>query len=220
MAYFRPYLEHTSDFDNEDQRRAWDSFYSHNVRPWGSVTDLGDVPFPDGSHILEAGCGNGKTVLALRQIGMHVTAMDFSSAAIDSVKDLEGVYAVRGDITDMPFPDDSFDGAVCFHVLEHLTSEGLLRAAEELDRVLIPGSYMMVKVFSEGDMRSGKGRHIDDSTVVRGNGIMYHYFTEGELEAAFGMMDIVSAEKHTQTTRFGTVRSRIHAVFRTRRIRV
>ena len=200
----------------QDQREAWDTFYGSNGRPWRGVSDIGDVPFPEGARVLEIGCGNGKTAIALKESGFRVTAMDFSQAAIDSCSDITGVEFICASVTDMPFPDDSYDGALAFHVLEHLTAEELRAAVSEIERVLHPGSHLVVRVFSADDMRSEKGTRFDDSTVVRGNGIMYHYFTEEELRKVFDRMDVVYMGTHTQNTRFGTVRSRIHAVFRTR----
>lgn len=199
----------------QDQREAWDSFYGSNVRPWRGVSDIGEAPFPEGARVLEIGCGNGKTAIALKESGFKVTAMDFSQAAIDSCSDIKGVEFVCASVTEMPFPDDSFDGALTFHVLEHLTADELRTAVSEIGRVLRPGSYLSVRVFSADDMRSEKGTRLDDSTVVRGNGIMYHYFTEEELREAFDCMDVVHIGTYAQNTRFGTVRSRIHAVFRT-----
>ena len=74
-------------------------------------------------------------------------------------------------------------------------------------------SYLMVKCFAEGDMRSSKGTVSGDS-VIRGNGILYHYFTEEELKSKLSMFGCVSIRTVEDRTRFGTVRRRIEAVFR------
>lgn len=199
----------------ENQRDAWESFYATNRRPWRGVTMIEHLPFPEGSHILEIGCGNGKTAVFLRGQGYKVTAMDFSQSAIDMCqssmdKDIEFVC---GDALCMPFADGSFDGAVSYHVIEHLTADEMKTAVSEIKRVLKKGSHLLIKVFSKGDMRSNKGERIDDSTVVRGNGILYHYFTEEELCQIFSEFECVDICTVEERTHFGEMRSRIEADF-------
>ena len=199
-----------------DQRDAWDSFYTDNRRPWRGVSDIGDVPFPDGGRILEVGCGNGKTVLALSKKGFRVTGVDFSLAAIGMCRETipsAGEF-VCASVTDLPFDEASFDGAVAFHVLEHLTADEMKAAVGELSRVLSPGSHLLLRCFAKGDMRSGKGKGMDDSTFIRGNGISYHYFEEDELISSFSSMECISISTEEEPTRFGTVRRRIAADFR------
>ena len=200
-----------------DQRSSWESFYSTNNRPWKGVADLKDVPFAEGSHILEIGCGNGKTAMALTDMGYRVTGVDFSESAIDMCRKIVkgNTKFLCADVQKMPFDDGKFDGAVIFHVLEHLTEEQQGTAVKEIERVLKNDSPIMIKAFSKGDMRSDKGIRIDDSTVIRGNGIMYHYFTKDELCQLFSGCICESISTINETTRFGETRSRIQAVFRT-----
>ncbi len=198
---------------NMEQSDAWESFYHSNNRPWRGMTDI-TVPFTEGSHILEVGCGNGKTSVALKSSGMKVTGVDFSQSAIEMCRriDSESEY-VCASATKLPFDDETFDGAVMFHVLEHLNGDERIKAVCEIVRVLRKGSHILIKVFSSEDMRSDKGERIDSSTVIRGNGIMYHYFTENELRQLFDRMTCPSIRTVEERTRFGEIRSRIEAEF-------
>jgi ubiquinone/menaquinone biosynthesis C-methylase UbiE len=59
--------------------------------------------------------------------------------------DLERARAmVKADITDLPFPDDSFDVILCSHVLEHVMDDR--KAMRELYRVLRSGGWALVLV--------------------------------------------------------------------------
>jgi SAM-dependent methyltransferase len=49
-------------------------------------------------------------------------------------------------LTSLPYPDASFDRALCLDVLEHLTYEDQPRALAELARVLKPGGVLFVSV--------------------------------------------------------------------------
>ncbi len=196
-----------------DQREAWESFYEDNHRPWRGVSDIGDVPFPPGGKVLEVGCGNGKTAVAMSKKGYSVVAVDFSESAVRMCRDTipDAGEFVCASFTSLPFDDSSFDGAIAFHVLEHLTDDELSIAVKELERVLKDGSHLLIKCFAKGDMRSEKGERVDDSTYIRGNGILYHYFEEQELVSRFSLFKVSSIMTVEDRTRFGTVRRRIEA---------
>jgi SAM-dependent methyltransferase len=87
-----------------------------------------DTRYPDGSSVLEAGCGVGaQTVTLLRNSpGTRFTSVDLSEESLDAAKaavQVAGCTNVEfqvADIFDLPFPDESFDHVfVCF-VLEHM----------------------------------------------------------------------------------------------------
>lgn len=52
--------------------------------------------------------------------------------------------SVRGDLTRLPFPNDSFDLLVCYHVLEHIRDDRVAMA--ELARVLRPSGTALIQV--------------------------------------------------------------------------
>jgi SAM-dependent methyltransferase len=113
-----------------------------------------DTAYPEGSSVLEAGCGVGAQTIALaaHSTGALITSIDVSEASV-----AEATKAVRAagignvtlrqaDIFDLPFPAESFDHVfVCF-VLEHLTRP--IEALSALKNILKPGGSITV---IEGD---------------------------------------------------------------------
>jgi SAM-dependent methyltransferase len=65
--------------------------------------------------------------------------LDYVSGDIDSP-----LAEVRMDATDMPFEDESFDFAICVHVLEHVLDDR--KAMSEFFRVLKPGGEAVFQV--------------------------------------------------------------------------
>lgn len=78
------------------------------------------------SKILEIGIGNGIASGYLRAQGFTVTTADF---AADLHPD------IVADVTNLPFPDNSFDTVACCEVLEHLPFSESLKGLSEIRRV-------------------------------------------------------------------------------------
>lgn len=80
---------------------------------------------------------------------------------------------VRLDVTDIPYPADSFDVICCSHVLEHVPDDR--RAMREFFRVLAPGGWAVLNVPISAD------RTVEDPSVV----------DPAERERRFGQRDHV-----------------------------
>jgi ubiquinone/menaquinone biosynthesis C-methylase UbiE len=114
----------------------------------------GDTFYPDGSRVLEAGCGVGAqtVILAKRSPGARFTSVDISPTSLAQARTaveqhgFTNVTFHEGDIFALPFDDTSFDHIfVCF-VLEHLAQPETALAA--LRRLIKPGGTLTV---IEGD---------------------------------------------------------------------
>jgi ubiquinone/menaquinone biosynthesis C-methylase UbiE len=136
----------------------------------GTLVDLlhADTAYPQGSAVLEAGCGVGaQTVtLAQRSPGARFTSVEISADSIAEARrrtDQAGLANVefrQADIFDLPFEAGSFDHVfVCF-VLEHLARP--VEALAVLKGLLRPGGTMTV---IEGD--HGSAYFHPDSTAAR-----------------------------------------------------
>ena len=91
---------------------------------------------PAGTRVLDAGCGEGVLVdeYAAR---LRITGVDANYAS---------GRVTTGSLMALPFPDASFDRALCLDVLEHLAFEDQPRALAELARILPPGGELFVSV--------------------------------------------------------------------------
>ncbi len=84
----------------------------------------------DVQTILDAGCGNGLIANELCD-SFQVTGIDSSLEALKYLK----CPAQQASLTQIPFPDKSFDLVMCNEVLEHLDNVSLHQAISELLRV-------------------------------------------------------------------------------------
>lgn len=75
-----------------------------------------------GELILEAGSGSGRFTTHALATGATIVSFDYSNAVEANYKvngDHSDLLLVQADIYNMPFPDDFFDKAFCFGVLQH-----------------------------------------------------------------------------------------------------
>jgi len=185
---------------------AWDRFYENSPRPWAGAVEL--PALGAGWRVLETGCGGGRLLLPLvrSRPDLALTGVDFSETALKGLaRQCPGIL-FQADVSALPFRDQSFDAALCRHVLEHLVSEGRKAAATELLRVARPGGRIFFEGFSTGDARFGKGRQVEPSTFARGDGISYHYFTAQEVGQLFSAARAVDPRERTWEERAGRTR--------------
>jgi len=126
---------------------------------------------------------------------------------------------VECELSMLPFHSEKFDAISCVHALSHMVAGERKTAALELVRVLRNGGYLFSEVFGLGDLRAGIGREVEPGSFLRGNGIMTHYFGEGELGRLFESLDAVGEAKSSEIVTYGTVTGRreiVRILFRKR----
>ncbi len=77
--------------------------------------------------------------LQLSRLFRAQPSLDYLSADLKSPRAM-----VKMDITDIPYPDHTFDVIYCSHVLEHVPDDR--KAMRELHRVLKPGGWAILQV--------------------------------------------------------------------------
>ena len=189
-----------------EQRELWDGLYRANGRAWRGNSRVPD-PFDGRGDALDLGCGNGKTVSTLIDMGYAVTGVDFSREAVDLCRGRFGDTAVFKvcDVSELPFGDGSFDYVTAVHVLEHIEDADMRAVADDISRVLRPGGCVFVRSFTPTDMRSGSRS---------GEGIRYIHRYPDEIAGCFRWLGTEVARRGDEPTRFGTVRSRAECLFR------
>jgi SAM-dependent methyltransferase len=101
-------------------------------------------------RILDAGCGNGRYLKAMRKFAgpdAEFCGCDLSEKMLERAarrfKD-RAPALLAADVTRLPYADNSFDAVVCGWVLEHLPDPAL--GVKELARVLRPSGKMLLMV--------------------------------------------------------------------------
>ena len=96
--------------------------------------------------ILDAGCGNGRLSEIFQKIKVDYTGLDSSSSLLNLAKKLYPEHKfILGDITNLPFHENSFDAVFCVAVFQHIPSNELrIKALKSIHRILKPkGVFIM-----------------------------------------------------------------------------
>lgn len=120
LAYYRP----------DAGESFWGAHWDGVLKPGfyaqyrdGSLPMYGDVlkrHLPRAGKILEAGCGLGQVVLALRASGYDCEGIEYSEQTVEVVKEKVPGLPVRfGDVTAIDVPDGHYSGYVSLGVVEH-----------------------------------------------------------------------------------------------------
>ncbi len=130
-----------------------------------------------GARVLDAGCGAGVPVAQILSQHFDVIGVDFSEAQIALARQMvPQAQFVCQDITDLQFPDGSFDAICSYYAIIHIPREEHRRLLQNLQRMLKPAGLALL-CMGAGD---SPGDYEDDFQGTR----MYwsHYDAETNLQ--------------------------------------
>ncbi len=103
-----------------------------------------------GETVLDVGCGTGSLTFAMPEVAEigRIEGIDFSETYVEAARQRNTdsrISIARGDVCDLPFPDDSFDRTLALLVL-HFVPESE-QALSEMTRVTKPGGVVAAAVW-------------------------------------------------------------------------
>ncbi len=146
----------------------WDAHWSTRLTPQhfaaarqgslGFFEDIFPRHLPRPGRILEAGCGPGQLVLALRKRRYDCEGVDYTRQTVERVRELVPDLPIRwGDVRHLDVPDAHYAACISLGVVEHVRDgpEPFLR---ESHRVLTDDGVLLVSVPHFNLLRRWKAR--------------------------------------------------------------
>lgn len=156
---------------------------------------------------LDLGCGVGRHALALAALGYNTCAYDASQAGLAVVAESAAQRGLSldvqyGTMTELPFPDASFDYVVSWNVIYHGDEAIVEKAISEILRVLRPSGFFQGTLLSKRQVDYGVGTEISKNTFVNpeggGDKSHPHYFCSAReltrLLAGFELLELCDVE--------------------------
>jgi SAM-dependent methyltransferase len=103
-----------------------------------------------GKDVLECGCGTGLLLERIRGFARHATGIDLSPGMLEKAR-ARGLDVREASVTDIPFPDGTFDVTCSFKVLAHV--EAVERAFAEMVRVTRSGGVVLAELYNPFSLR-------------------------------------------------------------------
>ena len=127
----------------------------HRYRLEPAIREFAAFAETAGERVLEAGCGIATDGLQFARAGADYTGVDFSPTALELARRRFAQDGRRADffassITDLPFPDESFDLVYSNGVIHHMPEAEA--AVAEFHRVLRPGGRAVVMVYHRNSL--------------------------------------------------------------------
>ena len=150
---------------------------------------------------LDLGCGKGRHVVLMRELGIEAYGLDVSERAIEFAAawlKSKGFCAdlAKGSMSHLHYPDMKFDFVFSHGVFDHALESVRLAATAEVERVLKPEGVFFVSVISDRDSAYGAGRQIEDETWLVEEGfesdIPQAFFDLQRIQREFGRFKIES----------------------------
>lgn len=144
---------------SEQAAKQWDQFaedwHAKSDAMWETGSRRTILPFflnhvsPQQGPVLDAGCGDGYASCMLAEQGFTVEGVDIAGEMIRLANDRaiasgHHVHFQSGDISKLPFSDETFAGILSINVVEFTPSP--LQTLRELHRVLAPGGVLVLGI--------------------------------------------------------------------------
>ena len=107
----------------------------------------------NGRELLEVGCGAGDFLLAARDAGWRVRAVEYSNRMAEALRREMGLDVRTGELLPGMWPRDAFDVVVFWDVLEHVRDP--LAALESAEDCLRPGGLVLLSFPTDTGVERG-----------------------------------------------------------------
>lgn len=100
-----------------------------------------------GKKVIDVACGFGTGSNMLAETAHSVVGVDLSDEELSFAREsfvTGNLSFMKEDATKMPFPDNSFDIAVSFETIEHLSPSEQVAFLEEIRRVVVPSGTVLL----------------------------------------------------------------------------
>jgi len=140
--------------------------------------------------VYDLGCGIGRHIFFLLDMGFDVYGSDFSIDAVNEVNDrlIKNGYTKRIKhecMTEISEQDESYDAVIAYNVVYHAYSADMIKALYNIYRILKHGGSLLITFQSKRSPMYKKESEVEKGTIVKTEGheagIPHHFIGRNEI---------------------------------------
>jgi len=154
--------------------------------------------------VLDCGAGGPQPPLALfKSQGYETYGIDIDGEMLNKANsfaednDIE-LNMSKGDMRSLPYEDRKFSFVYSYNTIFHMTKKDVVKAVEEMNRVLKPGGLLYANFLSVDDFLYGEGEKIGEGEFLQEEShgeVVHTFYEDDEPEVLFKDMDILFKQK-------------------------
>ncbi|MBU2872184.1 class I SAM-dependent methyltransferase [Colwellia sp. E2M01] len=195
---------------NTESLEFWETTFKDKQMMWGdessNTTALTVELFKNNGlkKVLIPGFGYGRNGKVFSDNGFNVTGIEISATAIDIAHKQYGdsMKVYHGNVTNMPFDDEIYDGVFCYALLHLLNENERTNLINNSYQQLKSNGYMVFVTLSKHSQTYGEGVEISKNRFASKHGVNLFYYDEATIKAQFsdyGLLEIKEVNEYSQT---------------------
>lgn len=152
------------------------------------------------STLLDLGCGDGRDAIYFSRKGLKVTAVDFSSIAINRLKiENPEFQCICKDICNIEFKEKSFDVVYSHLSLQYFDDETTNQIIGNIYQILAGNGLLFIKCKSTDDQLYGQGEKVGEDIFWKQH--LRHFFSKEYMARILQQFKIIRIIKTSSTYR-------------------
>jgi len=142
-------------------------------------------------RIFIPGAGYGRNARLFSADGFHVDGVEQSPTAVDIAPSFDPAsHIILGSVFEIPEPSVHYDAIYAFNIFHLFLASDRQRFLDICLRLLRPGGWLFLVVFSTDEPSFKKGAEIEPGTFESKPGRPVHYFSQDELIASLRQFSV------------------------------
>jgi len=127
------------------------------------------------NKIYDMGCGIGRHLFFLIDMGFEVHGSDYSLDAVREVNQrlqaIEYPHRVKHEsMTEITEPDERYDAVIAYNVVYHAYLADMVKALDNINRILKPGGSLLITFQSKTSPIYNEKEEVEPGTIVKKEG--------------------------------------------------